>query len=121
MYGEVSIKQLESLKKTAKSKRFNSKKYNLRSLKRIVEKYNDKSDLILLISPFHPYVIEKYKNEIKSWKKEVELVLKRKINIYDYSNSILDDNLFNDPYHLNNNGVTRLKEILITDKFFNNI
>ena len=43
------------------------------------------------------------------------------IRIFDFSNSIKDDKFFNDPYHLNNMGVKKLKKILLSERFFEKI
>ncbi len=121
LYNKISFNQLEDFRKSSRIKRFISKDYNLQSLERIIKKYSEKSDIVFLISPFHPEVIKKYEKEINNWKMKIEKKNNYQIRIFDFSNSIKDDKFFNDPYHLNNMGVKKLKKILLSERFFEKI
>ncbi len=121
LYSQVSKNQLENFKNSSNTNRFKSKDYNFESLERIIKKYNGKSEIILLISPFHPEVINKYHKEIDEWKKNLNSIFKNEFRMLDFSDSITDDKFFNDPFHLNNLGVKKLKEILLSDRFFEKI
>ncbi len=121
LYNKLRLSDLNDFKVSKKIDRFNSKSYNIKALERILKNYSNKSQINFIISPFHPKVFDKYGDDFEEWKEEINKITKRKINILDYSKSILDDKFFNDPFHLNNLGVTKLKNELLLDNFFKRI
>ena len=118
LYEKVTQKQLNDFTKSEKNERFKSNEYNMKSLKRILKKYDDKSKIVFMISPFHPLVLKKYKKEIRIWKENIKKIIPKENLIFDYSGSISKDYFFNDPFHLNNLGVNKLKNELLLTNFF---
>lgn len=121
LYGEIDESQISNFKNAKKETRFISKSFNLQSLLSIMRNFEGKSDLILVISPFHPQVIKKYEKDIEKWINDIKNKTDEKIPIFDYSKTITENVFFNDLYHLNNNGVIEMNKILIDDLFFEKI
>ncbi len=121
LHGEISKVQVENFIKAKKENRFISKSYNIESFQNIIKKYSGKSELILIVSPFHPEVIKKYDKDINSWITEIRNKTDDRVSIFDYSQSITSNLFFNDLYHLNATGVIELNRILMDDLFFEKI
>ncbi len=119
LYGEISSAELSNFKSSKdKNNRFLIKEYNLESLKNIIRKYGKNSDLVLIISPYHPNIINYYSEEMVASISRLKTILKDDIKFFDFSREVFDDNFFNDLYHFNSKGVEELNSRLLDDNFF---
>ena len=122
LYGELSNTQKNEFKESKTINKFLIKEFNFESVKNIVNKFSNNSDLIFIISPYHPHFIKYYRQEMVESIRRLRSVIKNKdIKFLDYSREIFEENFFNDLNHLNYRGVDELNRRLLGNNVFENL
>lgn len=120
LFGNITEDELIVVRENGYSPYFQNRKYNLKSLERIIEDYGDDIKIIFIITPFNKNFLEK-QHEKDKWMHEVRQIIPSKMQLYDYSSSIINNEYYFDDRHLNDKGVKNLLDIMIRENFFENL
>ena len=118
--GIITEEELKIVKENKYTPYFKNKKYNFKSLKRIIEEYGDDVKLIFIITPFNKNFLEK-QYEKDEWVQQVKVLIPSNNKLYDFSNSISNNEYYFDDRHLNDKGVKILLDIMKKENFFENL
>jgi hypothetical protein len=117
LVGEMTDNDLDNLINKEYSPYFQNTDYNVKSLERIIRDFGEDVKIILIITPFQKNFLEN-QFEKDDWFNKIESMIPKIIKIFDYSESVINNEYYFDDRHLNEKGVKKLLNNMNKDNFF---